>query len=134
MKTAFSSWSREARLLPLCVPLMLAACSDGGSPTGDAGSAPTTLAIYLTDAPGDVSRVWVDVLGITGKGPGGLKVTLLDEPTGLIELTALADDVVMTLVEALEMVPGPLNQLRFIIGGAVLDPRARLETKVSGQS
>ena len=120
MKTAFSSWSREARLLPLFVPLMLAACSGSDSPTGAAGDASATLSVYLTDAPGDVSRVWVDVLGITGKGPGGLKVTLLDEPTGLIELTALEDDVMM-LVEALEMAPGPLNQLRFIIGGAVLE-------------
>ena len=120
MKTAFSSWSREARLLPLFALLMLLACSGSDSPTDASEDGPATLSVYLTDAPGDVSRVWVDVLGITGTGPGGLKVTLLDVSTGLIELTALVDDV-MTLVEVLEMAPGPLNQLRFIIGDAVLE-------------
>ena len=119
MKSPYSSWCREARLLPLFIPLMLVACSDGDSPTGGAGDASTTLSVYLTDAPGDVSRVWLEISSITTTGSGGT-VELLTQPTDLIEVTALTDEAV-ALVQALDFDPGSVQTLRFVIGGAVLE-------------
>ncbi len=121
MKTAFSSWSREARLLPSFVLLMLAACSSSDSPTGKSRGASTTLSVYLTDAPGDVSRVWLQISNITAVGSGGL-IDLLAEPTDLIEVTALTGNVV-ALVQAFDIEPGSVQRFWFLIDGAVLETR-----------
>ena len=121
MKTALSSWSREARSLPSFVLLMLAACSGSDPPTGKSGGASTTLSVYLTDAPGDVSRVWIEISNITSVGSGGL-IDLLPGPTDLIEVTALTDDVVV-LVQAFDIDPGSVQRFWFLIGGAVLETK-----------
>ena len=121
MNTAFSSWSREARLLPSFVLLMLAACSSSDSPTGRSRGASTTLSVYLTDAPGDVSRVWLQISNITAVGSGGL-IDLLAEPTDLIEVTALTGNVV-ALVQAFDIEPGSVQRFWFLIDGAVLETR-----------
>lgn len=106
------------------VPLLLAslvavgACDDS-TPTGsDLPGGETLLSVYLTDAPGDVDSVWVQVEDLVLVGDDG-QTSLLDEPTGLLNVTALRDSAT-ALVEDREIEPGTYGQLRFIIGGAVL--------------
>lgn len=80
----------------------------------------TMLSVYLTDAPGDVEAVWVDISEIYFQGGPGGRFTILSEPTGLVELTSLQDRAV-ELVGDLEVEPGNYAQLRFILASAVLE-------------
>ncbi|MHB1192112.1 MAG: DUF4382 domain-containing protein [Longimicrobiales bacterium] len=80
------------------------------------------VAVYLKDAPGDVDSVWVQVDRIVLKGGDG-DVVLLDEPTPLLNLIALRDSAV-ALAEGVEVDQGDYEQLRIIIGGAVLQTRS----------
>lgn len=120
MKTKLSA--ATAALLFLFV---VAACDNGvvGADDDDNGDPSAALvSIYLTDAPGDVEAVWVDVVEIYlqgGEGSGD-RTVLLDEPTGLIELTSLAGTATPLVLDE-EVEPGPYGQLRFVIGGAVLE-------------
>lgn len=92
------------------------ACDPGMSiPDG-----PASLSIYLTDAPGDVAAVWVDVAEIYFQGGPGGRMTLLDEPTGLILLTDLVDRA-RALTTDLQVDPGTYSQLRLVLAGAVLE-------------
>lgn len=104
------------------VPLMLAAmllpisaCDDNGV-SGTDGK--TSLSVYLTDAPGDVESVWVEILGITLQDSEGPH-ELLDAPTELILLTDLVGTTQL-LVKDAEMDPTNYSQLRMKIGDAVL--------------
>jgi hypothetical protein len=99
----------------------LAACDDEPTFPGDTS---TTLTVLLTDAPGAVEAVWVEILEIylQGGGEGG-RVTLLDEPTGLIELTELVGSS-RTLVADVELDPAAYGQLRMVLGDAVLETDA----------
>ncbi|MEZ4424287.1 MAG: DUF4382 domain-containing protein [Gemmatimonadota bacterium] len=112
--------SLRARLLPILVLPMLAfaACDSDGTSTLDDG--PTRLSVYLTDAPGDVAAVWVDVAEIYFQGGPGGRTSVLEEPTGLIELTALADETRL-LVGDLQLDPGIYRQLRLVLRAAVLE-------------
>ena len=74
-----------------------AACSD--DPTDPATDGRNLLNVLLTDAPGDVAAVWVEIERIYLQGGDG-PVELLDEPTELIELTELVGTAV-PLVEDL---------------------------------
>lgn len=113
--------SNPLRLLaPAALILALAstACtSDGLTPGGDGAR----LTVRLTDAPGDVAAVWVEINRIYLQGDEGA-VDLLDEPTDLIELTELVGTSVV-LAEDVELEPGSYGQLRFVIGGAVLEAK-----------
>jgi hypothetical protein len=96
-------------------------CDDGvSSGDGGPGDGVTQLSLYLTDAPGDVEAVWVEILEIYLQGGPGSPVVLLDEPTELIELTSLVGTV-HPLVEDVDIESGDYGQLRMIIGGAVLE-------------
>ena len=66
------------------------------------------VSLYLTDAPGDVSRVWLEIESVTFVG-GGPPVTVLNESTGLVEITSLVDEA-MTLVQDLEVQPDGFRQ------------------------
>jgi len=98
-------------------------CSDDSVPTDGSGDldpnpdAPR-LSVYLTDAPGDVDAVWVQVEDVQLVGEDG-PVSVLDEPSDLIELTQLTDSA-EELASSVEVEPGTYSQIRFIIGGAVL--------------
>ena len=92
----------------------LAACSDGGTEPGA-----TRATLLLTDAPGDVASVWVDVLHAYIRSDGD-EIDLLDGPTGLIELTELAT-APTALAEGVELPPGAYREIRFVIGAAVLE-------------
>ena len=48
-----------------CGPVFLSACDSGTTDGPDQG---TRLNVYLTDAPGDVAAIWVDVAEIYFQG------------------------------------------------------------------
>jgi hypothetical protein len=107
------------------LPLLLAAvllpvsCDDGG--TGpEEGNA--TLSVYLTDAPGDVQAVWVELIGLTAQGGEGGPVELLSEPTDLILLTDLVGTVQL-LNRSSIFDPTTISQLRLVVGDAVLQSK-----------
>lgn len=113
-------WQPIARWgLPLlCTPLLLTGCSNGsGSPT--AVSQSPTLSVYLKDAPGAVDSVWVQIDDIKLVGDSG-SVSVLAAPTGLINVTALQDSVT-ALTSAMPVDSGTYSQVRFVLGGAVLE-------------
>lgn len=101
----------------LILTLGAAACSsdDPALP----GAEEARLTVRLTDAPGDVAAVWVEITRIYLQGNEGA-VDLLDEPTDLIELTELVGTSEV-LAEDVEVDPGAYGQLRFVLGGAVLE-------------
>jgi len=103
--------------------LALGACDR--SPTAPAGS--PSLTVLLKDAPGvQVTHAWVSVSAMRLAGGGssdassGGGVTLMDHPTGLIDLTQLADST-QTLVSKQPIAAGTYSQLRFVVDGAVLE-------------
>ena len=107
-------WSLPA----LLVSLVAAGCDNSAdSPTSPTGE--TRLSVYLTDAPGDVESVWVQVDDIVLVGQG-TRVSLLEEPTDLINVTELTDAAVALLVAGVPVEPGRYTQVRFVLGGAVL--------------
>ncbi len=121
MKTRIR-YTAIALLLPLL--MVVAACDDGvvDATNGDDDNGLSLVSVYLTDAPGDVEAVWVEVEEIYLQGGPDGRVVLLDEPTGLIELTALVG-ITQPLIQDEEVEPGPYGQLRFVIGGAVLETK-----------
>lgn len=111
--------ARRGACVALLAALPLLGACDETTPTGNDGlSDETRVSVYLTDAPGDVDSVWVQVDDVVLVGDEG-QVSLLDEPTELLNVTALQDSAT-ALVEGQEIEPGTYGQLRFIIGGAVL--------------
>ncbi len=83
------------------------------------------MTVALTDNPGDVDSVWVDIgeIYLQGEGDEG-RQTLLDrddaEELGLIELTRLADRT-LDIAEDVTIDAGHYGQLRFVLDGAVLE-------------
>jgi hypothetical protein len=115
MKTWFRYTAATLFLL-----MTVSACDDSPVVANDEQPDAALVSIYLTDAPGDVENVWVEVLEIYLQGGPGGRTVLLDEPTELIELTALVGTA-QPLVLDEEIEPGVYQQLRFVIGGAVLE-------------
>ena len=105
-------------LTALTAVLVAAACDDGITDTHGPNEA-STLSVYLKDAPGDVDSVWVQVDDVVLMGNGG-GTSLLAEPTELLNITALTDSSA-ALVRDLEVDSGSYRQVRFVIGGAVLE-------------
>lgn len=99
----------------------LTACDDSITETPEPGQA-RTLSVYLTDAPGDVDSVWVEVEDVVLHGQGG-GVSLLEAPTELLNITALRDSAAL-LVADVEVDSLEYRQIRFIIGDAVLETSA----------
>ena len=98
-------------------PALLTSCNEGSTFSPDAGD--TRLTVFLTDAPGDVEAVWVEILEMYVKGDGE-RIDLLDSPTGLIELTDLAGSG-LELVDGVTLPAGRYGEFRLVIGGAVLE-------------
>ncbi|HSR41874.1 MAG TPA: DUF4382 domain-containing protein, partial [Longimicrobiales bacterium] len=90
---------------------------DPGDGDGEPGA--PTLSVFLTDAPGDLSRAWIRVDDVVLVGERDT-VSLLDAPSELIELTGLAAGT-GTLVDAIPVDAGTFTGLRFVVGGAVLE-------------
>ena len=117
------------KCLPLILAMMLplAACDDDEMAGPEDGM--STLSVYLTDAPGDVERVWVELIGLTAQGGEGGPVELLGGPTDLILLTDLVGVVQLLQVNA-DLKPTTISQLRLVIGDAVLEAEGEAEVKV----
>ncbi len=109
---------RFAALLSLpLLAVMATACSDSTS------SQVASVSLALTDAPGDVDSVWVDIREIYLQGENG-RTPLLSEDAAadleLVELTQLAGST-LDLVSDVEIPAGTYGQMRFVIDGAVLE-------------
>lgn len=112
-----NNWLRRGLPL-LLLPFLAVACDDSPTDT-DAPTGPAQLSVHLTDAAGDVDSVWVQVDDVMLVGESG-QTSLLDESTGLINLVELQDSAT-ALAENVEVEPGTYGQLRFVLGGAVLE-------------
>ena len=80
------------------------------------------VSLALTDAPGDVDSVWVEIEEIYLQGGGGRTVLLSSDDAdglGLIELTQLAGTT-LDLVTDVQIPAANYGQLRFVVAGAVL--------------
>lgn len=127
-----------AGLMALGLALGLSACGDDA--TGPGGQ--TSLSVQLTDAPGDVHAVWVEITdlqlvggpadgqdgdggenGQDGDGADGGPISLLDAPTDLIRLTDLVGTT-QTIVNEAQVPSGVYTQVRVIVGDAILQVEA----------
>jgi hypothetical protein len=115
---------REIRGILKWIPLVLVlslfpltACDDEEL-TGP-GDGMTNLSVYLTDQPGEVNAVWVQILQISLHGDEEGTIDLLEDPTELILLTELVGTV-EPLVQNEEVSASTYNQLRFLVGDVVL--------------
>ncbi len=115
---SFRSNRTAAWGLPLvCGCLLLTtACDSTSSPNINQNS---TLSVYLKDGPGSVDSVWVQIDEIMLMGDSG-PVSVLDSPTDLINVTALQDSVT-TLTADMQIDSGTYHEVRFVLGGAVLE-------------
>lgn len=102
--------------LPLAAALGMGACEDGGPTTPPEGP---RLSVYLTDAPGDVESVWLDLGGIVVVGETNEEIDLPTELDGLILVTDLIDSA-MELVDDVELEVGSFKQIRLFLDGVVL--------------
>ncbi len=89
------------------------------------GPGAPSLSLLLRDAPGPVTHAWVDIQevylqGRTSGNAASGQVVLLDQPTGLIDLTELADST-RQLVSDATVPAGTYSQLRLVVGGAVVE-------------
>jgi hypothetical protein len=109
----------KALMIPLAaLTLVVAGCSDSTS------TPIARISLALTDAPGDVDSVWVEIEEIYLQGGPGGRTELLSaddaDELGLIELTQLAGST-LDLVEDVQIPAGNYGQLRFVLAGAVLE-------------
>lgn len=109
-------WSISASVI-LALLLSVAACGDDEVTAPADGMA--SLSIFLTDAPGDVDSVWVELVGLTAQGGEGGPVELLGEPTELVLLTDLVGTLQLLSIAA-DIDPTTFSQLRMVVGDAVL--------------
>ena len=98
--------------------LTLGAC-DSGSGSGPDG--PARVTVMLTDNPGDVLNVWVEIKEVYLQGgPDGRTVLATFDPAEVVELTDLAN-AATELVSETEVPEGSYSELRFVLGGACLE-------------
>ena len=100
-----------------CASVLLAGCSD--SPLDGPGEQ-TRLTVHLTDAPGDVEAVWVDIEALQFQGGPAGATSVLNEPVRGVELTELVGRS-RTLTEEMTLPAGRYLDLRFVLSGAVLE-------------
>jgi len=100
--------------LSLAASVGLGACDVGSGPDDR-----TRVSVFITDAPGDVESVWLDIDGLTLVGGEDGSVDLPGEFGDLVEVTELVDRA-QEIVDDAELEPGSFGQLRFLLGGAVL--------------
>ena len=108
-------------MVALAVPLALVAC-DSSSPSDTGGDGTARLSVFLTDAPGDVEAVWIDISDVRLRGDED-EVDLLDEETGLIELTELVGTAHL-MIEDAEIPAGVYRELRLVVSSAVLETKS----------
>lgn len=111
-------WMKRTRIASLLGLAALAMACDT-SPT-DEPHGPAVLSVHLTDAPGDVARVWVDLSEMYFQGSPQGRTVIQSEPTGLVELTSLVGTT-QELAAGLELTPGRYRELRMILRSGVLE-------------
>ena len=104
----------------LWAAMLALACED----TGPAGGDFTSVTVLLTDAPGDVVHVWVDIGEIYLQGNeedenAGGRLTLFTGPSGPLDLLELIDD--PALLNNVVIPAGRYGQLRVVIEGAAIE-------------
>lgn len=104
--------------LVLAVLPVLAACEDSDT-SGPSADDRASLSVYLTDAPGDVEAVWMEIVGVSLQHESEGPLELLDTPTELILLTDLVETTQL-LVSDREMDVSTYSQLRLRVGDAIL--------------
>lgn len=116
MRNDWMSLRTGAAALALAVPLALGACEDDDPVVPGDGTA--QVSVYLTDAPGDVEAVWLEVLEVYLQGDEG-PVDLLGEPTELVEITDLVGTTQLLVADA-EVDPALYGQIRMVVGDGIL--------------
>jgi len=106
-------------LSALALAFAITACGESSPTDTGAGSGQGQLAVYLKDAPGDADSVWVQVNDVMVTG-GGPQVSLLQEPTGLINLIQLRDTAAALAEGQPVDTSRTFTQVRLVLGGAVL--------------
>ncbi len=101
--------------VPICAVFALGTTGCGNA-TGTNGTA--SVSVLLTDMPGNVAHVWVDITEIELIGSD--KVMLRNTPTGLVDLVSL-EGTTLTIVDEMTVPEGTFTQLRLVLGGAVLE-------------
>lgn len=103
--------------LVMAAAVGLAACGDSSTGVGT-----TRLSLRLTDAPGDLLEAWVgvDSVWLQGNvgGQAGDHVTLMDTPSGLVNLSSL-DSTTTELVAGVDVPSGTYAQLRIFVSQGV---------------
>lgn len=96
---------------------LLSACGESTAPAGE----DATLTVLLTDAPGNVDQLWVQVIEAYLQGGPDGRVTVLpfDDTRDLVELTSLANTS-MTLAQDVQLDPQTVSQFRMVIGEAAI--------------
>lgn len=93
-----------------CAVLLIAGCGgSGGSNGADTGS----LTLSLTDAAADTAeRIVLEITGVTVKPRGGSQEVITLDPAISVDLLALTDGTVATLLDEREMIAGEYEWLR----------------------
>jgi len=102
----------------LMMTLAFAACDAADDPM-EPDDTDARLSLYLTDAPGDVASVWIEIEEVSLQGDGE-SLVLLSEPTDLIQITELVGRA-QEIVDDYVIPPGRYGQLRLRIEDAVLE-------------
>lgn len=106
-----------AAALAMAAPLAMGACDD--EDITDPGDGTAQVSVYLTDAPGDVEAVWVEILELYLQGGEEGPVHLLGESTDLVLLTDLVGTTQL-LAADVEVDPAVYGQIRMVVGDAIL--------------
>ena len=108
----------KMRSLPLMaavgLSVALAGCDEGMGPLGGA-----RVNVYLTDAAGDVDKVWVQIDGVALVGDENGEVPLPGDFDDMIEVSSLVGQTQL-LVNDADVEGDSFHQIRLLIGGAVL--------------
>ncbi len=102
----------------LMMTLAFAACDTADDPM-EPDDTDARLSLYLTDAPGDVASVWIEIEEVSLQGDGE-SLVLLSEATELIQITELVGRA-QEIVDDYVIPPGRYGQLRLRIEDAVLE-------------
>jgi len=111
----------DRKVITRLAALPLAALAFGAceSTTDIGGDAAPRVSVLMTDAPGDVESVWIDIDGVVLIGDATGETSLSDGLDELLELTELVGRT-QEIVDDFELESDRFGQLRLLLGGAVL--------------
>ncbi|HZD03639.1 MAG TPA: DUF4382 domain-containing protein [Longimicrobiales bacterium] len=112
MRRLTTRWTAPA----LALLVVAAGCDNSDIEGPEDGMA--HVSVFLTDAPGDVDAVWLQIEELYLQGDGG-RVDLLTEPTDLVLLTDLVGTTQL-LVDDAAIDPTTFAELRMVVGDGLL--------------